>query len=108
MKAKGMSGPIHRSHIHLFLVPSKAPYTVISIIIYSLLERQMTWLSPVLFGRRTCAVWVVLSAVGLDYLPVFPHPDWIGSRHLQEDQMSVESAGYLKKELVGCGVWVRC
>lgn len=35
-EAKGMLVPVSRSHIYLFLVPSKAQYTVISIITYCL------------------------------------------------------------------------
>lgn len=83
-KAKGMLVPVPRSHIYLFLVPSKAQYTVISIITCSLPQGHMTQLTPgphLGIGR---VLWVVLSAVDLDSLLVLSHLVGSAIRHLQE------------------------
>lgn len=77
--------PVPESLMHLFLVPSKAQYTVISIITCFLASRQMTQLIPGPHLDIGHVLWVVLSAVDLDYLLVPSHLAWTGTRHLQEN-----------------------
>lgn len=79
--------PVPRSHTYLFLIPCKAQYTVISLItcFFFFFSVQMTWLTPSPHLGIRPVLWVVLSAVDLDYLLVPSHLVWTGARHLQEN-----------------------